>query len=322
MATWDIMHVKSLDVEHSVPESEVVLALKEGRVSRDDCVRRAGQEDWLHIYEVSEFRLALMQQPLPSREPPTRLLEAETELIEGDAPRVEGGSLRDLLADVESAEAVVRPKPRPVPPPAPKPRTAAPAKPAALPSRPKPTPALKPAADVVSLAQAAEESEALPYAKREHEQPEDLDMTPMVDVAMQLILFFMVTSAMILQSAIEFPRPDPEDGRAQARETVQPLDKLKLDNIMVKVKADNSIWIDEDKAPTKESELIARLEKAKRDKIINGGIIISAEEAAYHQTVVAAVDAANETAIKPIKMASPKKTEKKKAPTKKRTIKT
>src|SRR2546428_3088254 len=72
MTTWDLMHVKSLEVEHSVPESEVLAALKDGRVSRDDCVRRTGGEGWLHIYEVSEFREALMHQPSPRREPSSR----------------------------------------------------------------------------------------------------------------------------------------------------------------------------------------------------------------------------------------------------------
>ena len=337
MTTWDIMHVKSLEVEHSVPESEVLAALKDGRLSRDDCARRAGREEWLHFYELSEFREALMQKPVPSRGPQTRVLEAgtellggdvprveggSTELVEGDAPRVDGGSLRDLLSEVEPVEAAPRPKPRPGSPPLPPmPRITAPAKPAAPQQRPKPGPSLKPDWELPVPVGPAEDSEPLPYAKRKHEEPEELDMTPMVDVAMQLILFFMVTSTMIMQSALGFPKPAPDE-RAQAkRDVIQPLEDMKIDNIMVKVKADNSIWVDEDKALTKESDLLARLERARRDKPINHGVVISAEDAAYHQSVVAVIDAANVAEIKPIKMAAPKKTDKKKTATKKRTIK-
>jgi biopolymer transport protein ExbD len=123
-----------------------------------------------------------------------------------------------------------------------------------------------------------------------------------------------------MQSAIEFPRPHPEEGRAAAAPAIQKLDDLKKDNIIVKVKADNTIYVDEDKQPTPESELRAKLETLKRDRAAED-LMISAEETAYHQTVVSVVDAANMAGIPNIKMAAPTKAAKK-APTKKRTIKT
>ena len=88
---------------------------------------------------------------------------------------------------------------------------------------------------------------------------------------------------------------------------------------MVKIKGDNQIFVDEEKVPTKDTDLAAKLEKIRHDRNPNGGIVIQAEEAAYHETVVKVVDAANEARIDQIKMANPTKQAKKAA--KKRTIK-
>ncbi len=281
MANWDVLHVNSLEVEHSVPHAQVVQAIEEGKVSRDDCVRKPGEERWWRIYEVPEFR---GNAPEPT--------EVEVPPLPSDV------ALRGMLADAEpSQEAATRR--RPAPPVA--------AKPAA--------PAL---AGVAPMAAVLDEpEEGLPYRKKEHHVEEELDMTPMVDVAMQLILFFMVTSSMIMQACLQFPTPVAEDGRPTVTPKVQPLDELKVDNIMVNVKKDNTIYVNDEL--TKDSDLAEKMAKIKREKAILGGVVVSADEDAFHEKVVAVIDAANVAELKPIKMAAPKKA--KKATTKKRTIK-
>ena len=278
MANWDILHVKSLEVEHNVPEAKLLEDIKEGRLSRDDCVRKPGEDRWWRIYEVREFRASADDAPV---------LEEPVQLEEG--------SLRKILADAEPTQEVARPRPRVVPP-----------IPVAAPV----------AAEAFSMGETAigavveEPEEGLPYKKKKHEEPEELDMTPMVDVAMQLILFFMVTSSMIMQMVLSFPKPAAEEStREKPKTPPPPLDELK---------ADNGIYVDEEKQPTKETDLVAKFEKIKHDRPING-IIIMADEAAIYETVVKVVDAANMAKVDPIKFANPAKQAKK--ATKKKAIK-
>ena len=40
---------------------------------------------------------------------------------------------------------------------------------------------------------------------------EELDLAPMVDVAFQLVLFFMVTATTVLYKTLEIPKPTPEN---------------------------------------------------------------------------------------------------------------
>jgi len=292
MATWDILHVKSLEVEHSVPEAKILEDLKDRRLSRDDCVRKPGEERWWRIYEVKTFRAG-----------------ASEEAVLDEPPKLQEGSLRNILAEAEPPPEAPRQRPR-----------------GAVGPVPMATPvADRPAGQAISFGETTigsvveEPEEGLPYRKKTHHEEDELDMTPMVDVAMQLILFFMVTSSMIMQMCLSFPQPAPDADRPTVTPTIPTPKDLKTDHIMVKIKGDNTILVDEEKVPTPDTELAAKLEKIKHDRNPNGGIVIQAEEAAYHETVVKVVDAANEARIDQIKMANPTKQAKK--ATKKRTIK-
>lgn len=291
MATWDILHVKSLEVEHSVPEAKIIEDLKERRLSRDDCVRKPGEERWWRIYEVKTFRAG-----------------AEADALLDEPPRLDEGSLRNILADAEPPPETPR-----------RHRAAGPPISMATPVAEQPTGQRMSFGETTIGAVVEETEEGLPYRQKHREDPEELDMTPMVDVAMQLILFFMVTSSMIMQMCLTFPKPAPADDRPVAQPTVPKIDDLKKDHIMVKVKGDNTILVDEEKQPTKDTELAEKLMKIKHDRNPNGGIVIQAEEAAYHETVVKVVDAASQAKIDQIKMSNPTKQAKKAK--KQRTIK-
>lgn len=289
MPKWDILHVKSLEVERAVPEQKILQDIKDGRLSRDDCVRKPGDERWWRIYEVRQFR-----------EP--------VEEGADEPPRIETGSLRQMLADAEPSQVTSGGRtPRRVSAEAPQPSAG---------SGGMHLLGENPIAAVLD-----EPDEGLPYQRRHHEEQEELDMTPMVDVAMQLILFFMVTSSMIMQMCLDFPHPAPDDAnRPIVKEQVQKVDELKTDHIMVKVKSDNGIYVDEEKQPTKDVDLTTKFESIKHARNPNGGIVIMADELAFHETVVKVVDAANLARVEPIKMANPQK-QSKNAATKRKAIK-
>ena len=69
---------------------------------------------------------------------------------------------------------------------------------------------------------------------------EELDLTPMVDVTFQLLIFFMLTMAAGLSKSIEVPVPDPSQQAAQSRS----LSDLEEDDdyVVVQIDEDNTTY--------------------------------------------------------------------------------
>ncbi|HID78148.1 MAG TPA: biopolymer transporter ExbD [Planctomycetaceae bacterium] len=127
---------------------------------------------------------------------------------------------------------------------------------------------------------------------------EGLDMTPMVDVTFLLLIFFMVTAAFHLQKAIEVPAPQQEEESTQARtrEEIEQDD----DYIIVEVKPDNSIFVEDREAPS-EQELLALLREYREQR---SSLMVFADEEALHEKVVMALDAGNAVGIEDIRLAT------------------
>jgi biopolymer transport protein ExbD len=277
MAKWDILHVKSLEVEQGLAEDLIRTQLAEGRISRDDCVRKSGDDQWWHIYERTEFR---------------GMGEA-VEIVE-EPPRLEEGSLRNVLAEAEPAYDA-RSRRRPVAAPVARRADNRPAEPA---------PPARPGGGGEDAGGGG--GDFLPPKKVPAEQ-EDIDMAPACTVSFLLILFFVIVSGVAIQMAISFPKPSPDDRQQAAPVIPKTLEDLKKDNIVVEIKADNSIWIDEDQV--KPQELVNRVTTLKRDRGAMN-LIIKADDASHHQTVVSVVDAGYLAGMQNIKMAAVKATKK------------
>lgn len=114
----------------------------------------------------------------------------------------------------------------------------------------------------------------------------EMDMTPMVDVTFQLLIFFMITASYSLQKAIDVPRPDSEQPVAQQRVPDQPKD----DYVVLRVDQESVIWLNDREVPTRH-ELIARL----KDELSAGrfgpqGLLVSNHPDARHDRVVMCID--------------------------------
>ena len=86
-------------------------------------------------------------------------------------------------------------------------------------------------------AEAEEEPEAVFSLSRSATQKvEELDLAPMVDVAFQLVLFFMVTATTVLYKTLEIPKASAESpAGAVAQGRSRSLDDLKEDYIIVEI---------------------------------------------------------------------------------------
>jgi len=138
--------------------------------------------------------------------------------------------------------------------------------------------------------------------RRHRTLDEEMDLTPMVDVTFQLLIFFMVSASFSVQKSIEIPTPDPE--QKGAAHQVQTMEDIQGTSLLVKIDASNSIWIDEELVPDP-----ARLVDTMRDKMRREQkteILVTAHSQALHRAVISVIDAANEIGVQRIRMTSHK----------------
>ncbi len=140
------------------------------------------------------------------------------------------------------------------------------------------------------------------------EAEEDMDMTPMIDVVFQLLLFFLLISTFQVQKAIGFPQA----GEEKQSPNVPVLGQLGRTSVIVSVNAENQFELlhyDEQgnlarREPIKKEELKERFEEIAR-QAVKTSVIIQADDMARHENVVAVIDAAYQANMEDIRIAQP-----------------
>jgi biopolymer transport protein ExbD len=143
----------------------------------------------------------------------------------------------------------------------------------------------------------ADDEDAFTLARGGPVTVEELDLAPMVDVAFQLVLFFMVTATTVLYKTLEVPKPSTEpppgavvQGRSRA------LDDFKNDYILVEIDSGGAMKLDREPIPAEMDTLVERLRTA-REKTGRKAMLLSAEYTTPHRITVLAIDAANEIGL-------------------------
>jgi biopolymer transport protein ExbD len=129
------------------------------------------------------------------------------------------------------------------------------------------------------------------------ERVEELDLAAMVDVAFQLVLFFLVTATTILYKTLEIPKPSteaPPSAVAQGRS--QTLDDLKEDYILVEIDAEGNVKLDREPVAAQLDTLAEQL-RVSREKTGRKTMLLSADFSTPHRIAVLAYDAANEIGL-------------------------
>jgi biopolymer transport protein ExbD len=124
---------------------------------------------------------------------------------------------------------------------------------------------------------------------------EELDLAPMVDVAFQLVLFFMVTATTVLYKTLEIPKPSPEQAPSAVTQG-RSLSDLQDENILVEIDASGAMKIDREPVPSNMDVVVERL-RSLREKTGRKQMLLSADFATLHRHTVLAIDAANEIGL-------------------------
>jgi biopolymer transport protein ExbD len=136
---------------------------------------------------------------------------------------------------------------------------------------------------------------------RDRPVEEELDLTAMVDVVFQLLIFFMVTASFSLTKSIEMPTPDQDkQGAAQA---MQPLEDMQDTSVIVEIDDRDAVLVDDE--PLANIEKLADALRDRMRKEQKSELVVTAAANATHRTVVAVIDAANEVGMQRIRMTAP-----------------
>lgn len=131
-------------------------------------------------------------------------------------------------------------------------------------------------------------------------EDEGPDMTPMVDVVFQLLIFFMVTAAFTQQMSLQIPPPEQKDKQQKSVQQLQDDQSV----VVIRVDSDNTIWVD-DAEVLSDHDLLAKL----RDSVEGDDgqrattLIVLASGEARHDNVVKALDAGNAVGVESVQLA-------------------
>ncbi|QDV38882.1 ExbD/TolR family protein [Tautonia plasticadhaerens] len=134
-----------------------------------------------------------------------------------------------------------------------------------------------------------EEAAAFTLAAEPPSEPDEIDLTAMVDVAFQLVLFFLVTATTIYFKTLEIPTPEPDEQEAVAQQ-MRTLDELLEEYILVEIDPQGRVQVDRE--PIAPDELTARLRQVRSDTL-RTGMLLMADFATPHRNAVLAIDSAN-----------------------------
>lgn len=138
-----------------------------------------------------------------------------------------------------------------------------------------------------------DEEEEFTLSRSSVEKVDELDLAAMVDVAFQLVLFFMVTASVTLIKTMDLPKPTESTKPAAASAPgvgTKSKNEVETEFIVVAITADGDITVDDE--PASIDQLVESLRQA-RTTSGKTGMLLRAENKTKHRTAVAAYDAAN-----------------------------
>ena len=119
--------------------------------------------------------------------------------------------------------------------------------------------------------------------KRNAEDDEGINLTPMLDVVFIMLIFFIVTASFIKEAGIEVDRPDAKTA----------INK-KNANIIVAINANNEIWMDRKRV--KPQGVRGQIERMHAENP-EGSVIIQADKDSYSETLMTVMSAARDAKV-------------------------
>lgn len=324
--SWDVYQSETLVIRKALNSARIREDLASGVLNGQDLIRPAGTDQtWKRIAELpleafsddtdadllnpdaeidvdSDSDLDFRDEPAIPAAPPE-----QAPVSRADQPSIELQALRWLTEEDEPPA-----KPAKVPPPAAQPPAAKPVAPRPTRERPQEVaarqPILEPSIELhlepatatpeLSFEDHEDEEDDFTLSRSKVEHVEEMDLAAMVDIAFQLVLFFMVTASVTMIKSMELPKPTESTKPAAASAPgvgTRDRNELATEFIVVKISTDGEILVDDE--PIRSDQLIESL-RAVRNESGKTGMLLRAENRTKHRLAVAAYDAANEIGLR------------------------
>ncbi|WP_437188120.1 ExbD/TolR family protein [Planctomicrobium sp. SH668] len=131
-----------------------------------------------------------------------------------------------------------------------------------------------------------EDEEYVRIGRRDAVPRHGLDMTPMVDVVMLLLIFFMITASFVTQKSLPTTTPEMDETGSGS---IASADDIASESIIVSIDEDNVVSLDDH--PLQGTEELASLLATKMVTEKKYELLIEVHPLAKHGTVVAVTDA-------------------------------
>lgn len=141
-----------------------------------------------------------------------------------------------------------------------------------------------------------------PLFRSSQAEEAEMDMTPMIDVTFQLLIFFMIAATFTVQKTLNMPRAEAAEGEGASTVTMQQLER---NNLILKVAADHTLTLQGATVPL--DELTEALRKALREHAKsheNTELVLDVADEVDHQTLVSVIDAAGGAQIEKVHFVS------------------
>ncbi|WP_129140096.1 ExbD/TolR family protein [Modicisalibacter coralii] len=126
---------------------------------------------------------------------------------------------------------------------------------------------------------------------RRHREPEEVNLTPLIDVVFLLLIFFMVSTTFETREALELTLPSSDNGQA-----------LEAAPVTLTVTRDGTYRLDQRTLTSREALHRALAERAATAR--ERGLVIEADAQATHGAVVTALDQAASLDIQRVRIAT------------------
>lgn len=162
--------------------------------------------------------------------------------------------------------------------------------------------------EVIDLVPIQQKRKPIIFREERKGQEAEMDMTPMVDVVFQLLIFFMLTASFTMQMSQKQGKPESTEPSTQAKSMED--FRTDPDYVVVRVDAQNTFhvssgaWEDEIEAPSKQ-ELLVRLREARQGDAqgnVPSKMLVLASIEALYEWVVTAVDAGNDVGMDDVQL--------------------
>lgn len=143
------------------------------------------------------------------------------------------------------------------------------------------------------------DEEEEPEMRLGHHTPADsvLDMTPMVDVVMLLLIFFMITASFATQKSLESSPPEMDaEGRSMVAASAE---EIRDDSVVVTIDAEDELAVDD--VPVAGPLELADVLRGKMQSERKTDLLIEADPSATHGAVVMVMDVGLEVQMQHIR---------------------